>query len=52
MGDKIPLPDVNGEVLCGIHPVQAALHAGKRQPYTAFFMVIILYMFDLKPKLV
>lgn len=39
MGDKIPLPDVNGEVLCGIHPVQAALHAGKRQPYTAFFMV-------------
>ncbi|XP_045171840.2 rRNA methyltransferase 1, mitochondrial-like isoform X2 [Mercenaria mercenaria] len=37
VGRQYPLPDVNGEVLFGIHPVQAALYAGKRQAYTAFF---------------
>ncbi|KAL4223877.1 Ribose methyltransferase [Mactra antiquata] len=36
-GPSIPLPDITGEVLWGIHPVQAALSVGKRHVYTAFF---------------
>ncbi|WAR01830.1 hypothetical protein MAR_008388 [Mya arenaria] len=36
-GQRIPLPEVHGEVLWGIHPVSAALQAGKRQIHQALF---------------
>lgn len=37
IGERIPLPEVKGDILLGIHPVQAALHSGKRSLFTAFF---------------
>ncbi|XP_052801243.1 rRNA methyltransferase 1, mitochondrial-like isoform X2 [Mya arenaria] len=41
-GQRIPLPEVHGEVLWGIHPVSAALQAGKRQIHQALFQGVCL----------